>query len=172
MPGSMGTSHTKFVGFIKTITNNWHLTIHELMDGLDRYDVSVEEFFELERNTGYKFSSFLNNLNIIQQEVFPNNKVDLAPFIAKVSHVFLPPNVYTLEEYGLPRMISKKIHNSRSIDLEDEAVSIHEILGQFTDIGLEILISKTNDLDDFDKYILKHFYDGILVREIKGSEWG
>lgn len=160
MPGSVGTTYTKFVNFIVIISNNWHKTMPELLDDLSGIDIGVEEFFELERTVSFKFSSFLNILNSIQKEVFNIKKMDISSFIAKISHVFLPPNVYTLEEYGLPRMISKKIHESGVINLE-EKLEIHVILNKFSSIGEATLINKTKCIDPFDKYIIRHFYDGL-----------
>lgn len=57
--------------------------------------------------------------------------VDITPFITKVLNLFLPPLVSQLEEYGLPRMLSRKLHNSRVIDLERVDISINDVLEEF-----------------------------------------
>lgn len=57
--------------------------------------------------------------------------VDITPFITKVLNLFLPPLVFQLEEYGLPRMLSRKLHNSRVIDLERVDISINDVLEEF-----------------------------------------
>ena len=54
--------------------------------------------------------------------------VDITPFITKVLNLFLPPLVFQLEEYGLPR---RKLHNSRVIDLERVDISINDVLEEF-----------------------------------------
>ena len=89
--------------------------------------------------------------------------MDISPFIAKISHAFLPSLVYQLEEYGLPRMISKKVHDSGLINFLDPELTIHEAIDLFNNIGKSRLINETKRLDDFDIYILKYFYDGITL---------
>lgn len=161
IPGYIGAKYGKFVSFLKVISNNWTSDFHELLSELSDSDIGIDEFFDLERKASFKFSSLLNEVNLIQRELFPHNKTDISPFIYKVSHAFLPQNVYVLEEYGLPRMISKKIHTAGIIDLENPEISIHDILELMNNIGFEVLAYCSEDIDYFDRYILKHFFDGI-----------
>lgn len=65
-------------------------------------------FFQLERNSTFKLSALLGDINILQKIIFKHKKIDISSFISKLSHAFLPSVVYQLEEYGLPRMLSKK----------------------------------------------------------------
>lgn len=58
-------------------------------------------------------------------------------------------------------MISKNIHESGLINLEDDETSIHEVLDFFNELGYDQIIQRAKGLDYFDKYILKHFYEGI-----------
>lgn len=90
-------------------------------------------------------------------------KVDVSSFILKVSNAFLPKLVYELEEYGMPRMLSKKIHQSRLVNMEDESMSIHNIIDKFNSIGIENLKHEVYNLHPFDLYILDYFYDGISI---------
>lgn len=69
--------------------------------------------------------------------------------------------MYQLEEYGMPRMISRKIQDSGLINLEDDSVEISDIITQFNCIGKDKLISNLNNLLPFDKFIINYFYDGI-----------
>jgi hypothetical protein len=62
--------------------------------------------------------------------------------------------VYQLEEYGLPRMISRKIHDAGVINFEDEDLTLHDALDKFREIGKDNLCKRVNELDDFDKYII------------------
>ncbi|WP_305812314.1 DEAD/DEAH box helicase [Photobacterium leiognathi] len=48
-PGQWGIQYGNFVGFIKVLSKNWKLTIPELLDELDCYDIDVDKFFELEK---------------------------------------------------------------------------------------------------------------------------
>ena len=72
--------------------------------------------------------------------------------------------VYELEEYGLPRMISRKIQNKGIINLEQEEKSVNEILGDFKEIGCERLAAAL-ELSKFETYILTYFYQGITAME-------
>ncbi|WP_217533027.1 DEAD/DEAH box helicase [Vibrio metschnikovii] len=165
IPGYIGAPYRKFVEFIKVMSNNWHMDFHQLLNQLDQHNIGIDEFFDLERKASFKFSSLLNEVNLIQQELYPERAIDISSFTSKVAHAFLPPNVYILEEYGLPRMISKKINQSSVIDLESEEITIHEVLDSFNKIGIEKIIKDSPDLDFFDKYILNHFFDGIKKSE-------
>jgi len=165
IPGYIGAPYRKFVEFIKVISNNWHMDFHQLLNQLDQHNIGIDEFFDLERKASFKFSSLLNEVNLIQQELYPERAIDISSFASKVSHAFLPPNVYILEEYGLPRMISKKINQSSVIDLESEEITIHEVLDGFNKIGIDEIIENCSDLDFFDKYILNHFFEGIQKSE-------
>jgi len=161
IPGYIGVPYRKFVEFIKVISQNWDMSFHQLLNQLDQHNIGIDDFFDLERKATFKFSSLLNEINVIQQELYPERSIDISSFASRVSHAFLPANVYILEEYGLPRMISKKIHESGLINLEDDETSIHEVLDLFNELGYDQIIQRAKNLDYFDKYILKHFYEGI-----------
>lgn len=159
-PGGWGIEYWKFVEFIKVISNNWNKSIPELLEELEQYDIGIDEFFKLERNITFKLSATFNDINILQKKML-EKPTDISPFISKLSHAFLPPLVYQLEEYGLPRMITKKIHQANIINFEHPEIELHIVLNIFKTIPLDILITLVPDLDVFDKYILSYFYDGI-----------
>ncbi len=159
-PGGWGIEYWKFVEFIKVISNNWDKSIPELLEELEQYDIGIDDFFKLERNITFKLSATFNDINILQKKML-EKPTDISPFISKLSHAFLPPLVYQLEEYGLPRMITKKIHQAKIINFEHPEVELHIVLNIFKTIPLDILIGLVPDLDTFDKYILSYFYDGI-----------
>ncbi len=163
-PGGWDAPYRTFVEFIKILSKNWQSMIPQLLLELDEYDVSVDMFFKLERNVSYKFASLLNDVNVLQKAILKNDSVDISSFIVKLSHAFLPSVVYQLEEYGLPRMISKKIHNSGIIDFENTELTIHLAIEAFNNIGKEEVLLKTMGLHRFDKYILDYFYDGIKIK--------
>lgn len=162
-PGNWESSYKTFVEFIKIIAYNWTKSIPELLKELEDYDVGIDDFFKLERNVTFKFSALLNDLNILQKKILKNKNYDITRFITLCSQAFLPRVVFQLEEYGLPRMISKKIHESKIINFYNNELTIHSVVEQFNEIGKEMIIEKTNDLDDFDKYILDYFFDGIKI---------
>lgn len=82
-------------------------------------------------------------------------------FLAKAANAFLPKLVYQLEEYGLPRTLSRKIQNSGLIDLENDEMEVSDIIEEFKKIGYDKLTESIQDIHQFEKFILKYFYSGI-----------
>lgn len=162
-PGNWDTGYKTFVEFIKIIAYNWRKSIPELLKELEDYDVGIDDFFKLERNVTYKFSALLQDLNSLQKRILKNKSYDITRFMTLCSQAFLPKVVFQLEEYGLPRMISKKLHESEVINFFDSELTIHSAIAQLNEIGKETSIERTKDLDNFDKYILDYFFDGIKI---------
>lgn len=109
----------------------------------------------LEKDLTYSVASLLQNCNAINMALH-GNAADLRPFINRLKGAFLPSRVYDLEEYGLPRMISRKIHSSGLLDLERD-VSLAVMLDELRKLGRESVIHKVPGLSGFDEYILDHF---------------
>lgn len=156
----IGDSHTIVVNFIKLLSKNWEYSLPQLLSKMEKSEIKIEDFFNLERNVTYKLSSVLHDINILQKNILKKNN-DISPFVTKLSNAFLPPLVYQLEEYGLPRMISKKIHEAKIIDLLDPAIKIQKCLLIFKFILDENIFDKIQSFDNFDKYIIRYFYQGI-----------
>ena len=135
----------------------------ELIERASAENINIDKFFELERNVAFKLSALLQDVNVMQKSILRHLNVDLTPMIKKLTYAFLPPVVYQLEEYGLPRMISRKIHDAGVINFEDEDLTLHDTLDKFREIGNNNLCKQVNELDDFDKYIIEYFYDGISL---------
>src|SRR5690606_33019988 len=134
-PANWETNHTTFVEFIKVLSNNWFKSIPELLKMLEPYNVGIDDFFKLERNVSFKFASLIKDVNTLQKEILKDKKYDISPFVAYVSHAFLPSVVFQLEEYGLPRMISKKIQESKLINFYDSNLTIHKTIEIFNELG-------------------------------------
>jgi hypothetical protein len=158
-PGNWDTTYSKFVAFVKILSKSWESTIPELLDELDEFEIGIDLFFTLERTATYKFAALMNDVNEIQK-VLLKKGYDISPFVSKLSHAFLPSIVYQLEEYGLPRMISRKLHQARAINVLDEQLTIHSAIELFQRIGKSQIL-ETRGMDAFDKYIISHFFDGI-----------
>ena len=161
--GPYGIQHKKFVEFVKVLVENWGRTIPELLDELDEFDIDIEQFFKLERIAAFNLSSLISDINILQREIL-NNGTDVSPFVSRVSHAFLPSVVYQLEEYGLPRMISRKLHQNGIIDFLNDGLNIHNTIEIFHQIGKEN-IKAFDFINTFDKYIVEYFYDGITINQ-------
>ena len=87
----------------------------------------------------------------------------MSSFVNNLQNVFLPPHVYTLEEFGLPRMLSKIIDESGIIKFNfDEKDGINKTLNQFIEKKDDII--KLFDVNSFDYYFLQYFYDGIDIK--------
>ena len=160
-PGSIGIQYSKYVKFVQILSLNWSMEIPELLDALNRYDISLDNLFELERNTTFKMATLLGDVGAIYNKMYPAQSVDLSPAVSRFSNAFLPTVVYQLEEYGLPRMISRKIQNAGILDLENPEDDIHDVIERFQVIGIDQLCNEVKGLDEFDQYVLKYFFDGI-----------
>ena len=161
IPGGWETSYTKLVAFIKILSKNWTHTIPQLLKQLDEHDIDIDAFFKLERVVSFKFSALLADVNELQKVILKKG-FDVAPFVSKLSHAFLPSAVYQLEEYGLPRMVTKKIHQHGAIDFEDETLTLHKAIDKFKIVGRDAMLLESY-FDEFDRYILEYFYSGITI---------
>ena len=61
-------------------------------------------------------------------------------------------------------MISKQINNAKLIDLENNEQEINDVIQTFLELGIE-QIKTIHTLDEFDKYIIQYFYDGIKINK-------
>lgn len=159
--GHMEVMDWQFIRFVKILSKNWELTIPDLLAEMkeQRVGIDINTFFEYERKVAFDLSSLLGKVNTLLGYVRKDAK-DISPFIVRVSHAFLPKLVYELEEYGLPRMISRKIHRAGLIDLEQTDKSVNDILKEFHDVGFD-KIREHASLSHFESYVLGYFYSGI-----------
>lgn len=164
IPGGWDAGYTDIVNFTKAISNGWKLSFPELVENLNDQDISIDDFFGLERSVSYKLSALLNDVNTILKRTLKDATVDISPFIFKISHAFLPSAVYQLEEYGLPRMISRKLQDAQVMDFEQKGADLHGIIKSFLNISLQDIVFKAPTLDKFDIFILSYFYDGIALK--------
>lgn len=151
--------YKKFVEFVKALTKNWEITIPELLKELEALEIDLNSFFELEKKVTFNLSALISDVNQLQK-ILLNTGTDISPFVSKTAHAFLPTPVFQLEEYGLPRMISKKIHQAKLIDFEDKELDIHSAIRKLLTIGHE-KICQLDTMSYFDNYIVSHFFDGI-----------
>lgn len=156
--------YVKFTEFVKVLSTNWKTSLPNLLKKLEESEISINDFFNLEKKVSYGFSSVLNDFNVLQKEILKDKNYDISSFISKVSNAFLPPIVFQLEEYGLPRMISKKIHYCKVINFENPDLTLHNAIDILKKIGKKELIRQIDlYLQDFDYFIIDYFYDGITV---------
>lgn len=153
----------KFVICIITLTKNWTFSTKEIIADLNSLGIDVSTFFKLERLITFNLASLLSDFNILQKAILPQT-VDIAPFISRVSSAFLPPVVYQLEEFGLPRSIARKIHEKQLLNFEQEGLKLKDCISQFQNYGLDYFTTK-DYFSSFEIYILEHFFDGITTSE-------
>lgn len=138
----------------------WNMSIPDIHEKVSRYNIGYEDMFAFERAISFKLSSTLALINYIKKIVYPDTP-DISKFIHKASNAFLPKLVFQLEEYGLPRMVSKKIQSSGIINLEDENKEINVVIEEFNKNGVERVLSSISNLHPFEEYIIRYFYEGI-----------
>ncbi|WLF96468.1 hypothetical protein Q5698_12655 [Brucella intermedia] len=154
---------TDIVIATKAMSENWRWHLSRILDQLDDYGIGIDQFFKLERTITYKLSALISDANELYKIII-NPEVDVSRFVGSLSRAFLPGPVYSLEEYGLPRMISKKIQRSKLIDFTKENFGLNDAIEKFQEIGLERML-KIESLTVFDRYVMKFFYDGITPVE-------
>lgn len=167
-PGIWDSQFNKVVASVKVLSRNWDCDLPTLLSSLRGDGVDIEDFFKLERTITFKLSALLSDANVLHKMIV-NPSVDVSAFIGRMSRAFLPSAVYHLEEYGLPRMVSKKIHASGLIDFLDPNLDLMAALERFNRLGLESVLS-VKSLGPFDRYIVKFFFDGITPDEPLGIE--
>ncbi len=149
----------RIAAFVKALSHNWDKSIAEILESVSEYDFGIDDFFEWEKKITYNFVQFFSLFNGLQKNILKQGH-DISPFIQRMKSAFLPPVVLQLEEFGLPRMISKKIHNAGVINFEDDSLTTKSAIKKFDEIGKN-QICQIKSLDSFDKYIVDFFYDGI-----------
>ncbi|KGO99428.1 DEAD/DEAH box helicase [Novilysobacter defluvii] len=157
-PGAWDTTYTKFVAFTQVIAKNWVSTIPELLEELAGLDIDLDLFFKLERNVSYKLAALVGDVNTLQQAVNPGRHVDVSAFVVRAAHAFLPPTVFELEEYGLPRMISRKLQDAGVVDFEAADCRLSSAIQEIVD--QRSLVREI--LEGFECYIFDYFLSGVM----------
>lgn len=165
VPAGWDAKHKTFVEFVKILRYNWYSSIPELLSELDKIEIGIDDFFKLERKVTFKLASLVSDINILQKEILRDKNYDISRFISWCSHAFLPSTVYLLEEFGLPRMISKKIQNSNIYSFtNNKDLTIHQVIEDFNHLGRDRILG-IETLMEFDKYIINYFFEGITVNK-------
>ncbi|MDB5593829.1 MAG: uncharacterized protein JWM36_790 [Hyphomicrobiales bacterium] len=167
-PSGWDTRYTNVVTVAKAIANNWHQDVIQIISSLRQDGIGIEEFFKLERTITFKLSALLSDTNELHK-IIVNPSVDISGFIGRMGRAFLPSAVYNLEEYGLPRMISKKIHEAGLIDFEGPDMDLHKTLDRLMSLGIDAVLA-TKSLGPFDRFVVRFFFDGITPDEPEALE--
>jgi hypothetical protein len=162
-PAGWETAWTNVITVAKAIAYNWEHDLSQVISSLKKNGIEIEEFFKLERTVTFKLSALLSDTNELHK-IIVNSSVDISGFVGRMSRAFLPTSVYHLEEYGLPRMISKKIHAAGLIDFEDPDMDLLMTLERFKSLGRDAILA-IRSLGPFDRYVVQFFYDGITPGE-------
>lgn len=169
LKGGVGCDYSDFIRYLKAITNNWTLTIPDILSGLRSSGITIEKYFELEKQITFAFPAFLSDVVSIYN-IFADEKIEISTFIAKCNSAFLPKLVYEIEEYGLPRMLSRKFQDANLVNFEDNNLTIHDIIKHLLDISRHGVYKQIPNLTSFEKYIIAVFYEGICPAKIDGFE--
>ncbi|MDQ1159336.1 hypothetical protein QE385_003663 [Sphingomonas sp. SORGH_AS 950] len=158
-PSGWDAPHSRVVAVVKALAANWTTDMPTMLRRLSVEGIDIEAFFQLERTVTFKLSALLSDVNELHKMIV-NPSVDISGFLGKVSHAFLPPAVHNLEEYGLPRMISRKLHKARFVSFSQPDLDLRGALDLFRSKGLDAAL-KVEGLTAFDRFVLKFFYHGI-----------
>ncbi len=163
-PAGWNYRQATVVEFIKILSGNWVYTIPELLSQLEHLGVGIDDFFKLERLVTFRLPTILGDLSTIQRKILGYDAADISPFISKISHAFLPKVVHQLEEYGLPRCLTRRIQASGLIDFENQDLDIYEAIRILKENRLTIIDSPVYEYDMFDQYLFEYFLDGVDTR--------
>jgi DEAD/DEAH box helicase len=158
-PGGWDATWTNVVTVAKAMARNWDHDLAYIISSLAEKNIDIEDFFKLERTVTFKLSALLRDTNELHKLIV-NPSIDISSFVGRMSRAFLPSAVYHLEEYGLPRMISKKIHNEGLINFEDPEMDLLHAIERFGYLGRDA-VQATKSLGRFDRYVVHFFFDGI-----------
>ncbi|WP_296074031.1 DEAD/DEAH box helicase [uncultured Agrobacterium sp.] len=158
-PSGWDAPHGRVVAVVKALAANWTTDMPTMLRRLSVEGIDIDGFFQLERTVTFKLSALLSDVNELHKMIV-NPSVDISGFLGKVSHAFLPPAVHNLEEYGLPRMISRKLHKARFVSFSQPDLDLRGALDFFRSKGLDAAL-KVEGLTAFDRFVLKFFYHGI-----------
>ena len=162
----MSSKHHIDFNHLEIIMKSWNKTIPELIKEL-KID-NILKYFELENKVTYNLSAYFSDINELQKIIFSEQNIDISDFVNRLSSLFMPAKVLQLEEYGLPRMISKKISNLKLLPIDNNEITITELLDYFRCIGKEKLTNKLIEaelLEPFDQNFIDYFYDGIMIMQ-------
>ncbi|MCC4610960.1 hypothetical protein LL963_02425 [Xanthomonas campestris pv. esculenti] len=151
------------VAFVKVASSGWSRTIPQQLRLLHKDGIDISDYFRLERAMSFRLSSLLGDMNAIHARLNPHRGFDISKFVFRMSHAFLPPVVYQLEELGLPRMISRKIHDAKFIDLTSEDVTLSTAVNSIKRDALEI--ERAVLLGVFERYVFEYFIEGVSSSE-------
>ncbi|EIE5106477.1 DEAD/DEAH box helicase, partial [Campylobacter jejuni] len=112
------------VELVKKISRNWIKPLPELIKDMQ---IDLDDFFKFENHVAFKVASLFSDINILQKILYPEKWIDISSFVTKLSNAFLPSVVYTLEEFGLPRIISKKLHECKFINFENKELTLEQV---------------------------------------------
>lgn len=153
-------SYSAYVNFVISAASGWDVPIRKII-ATSSYSTDVNQYFDAERHMTFNFSSKVLDLNMIIQALGYGDVVNLMPLAERLSYAFLPPVVYQLEEYGLPRTLARQIQRAELFDFMREGVSVMDALGFFLSSSPEGILSSLPDKMEFDGYVLKWFYEGL-----------
>ncbi len=162
-PAGWDAPWKQFVRFVQAAVYSWQKTIPELLEDLDEVDVGVSEFFKLERTMTFKLATLLSDVGTLYNLAHSGDPINVDVAVARIAHGFLPTVVFQLEEYGLPRMLARKIHDSGILNFEEPALDLDSTLKRLIDIGFDSITQRIFKIEPFERYLLRHFYEGIGV---------
>lgn len=145
---------------LQALSYNWNLRVPDIIQKMPKDKRSVESYFDYERQITYKIPQTLGLMISVFNGYYRKN-IDISVCLSRISNAFLPKLVYQLEEYGLPRSLSKKIVNAGLIELDNPDMNLVDAIGRFKEIGKDKLSESIPGKHAFEDYILEHFYSGI-----------
>lgn len=154
-----GAEYKTVVKFVQVLSGNWHRTIPDMLAELAPDGVGLDLFFKLERTVTFRLSSLIGDVNSIHGKVYPDRGFDISPFVHKLSNAFLPSVVSELEEYGLPRMLARRLQLSSIVNFEADDTTLDSIIAELK--AFSRFAPRFFRQRPFEEYIFQHFIEGV-----------
>ncbi|WP_445407177.1 DEAD/DEAH box helicase [Acinetobacter seifertii] len=128
------------------------------LENLEKYSVddAIQAIFSFKKNlVGYNLPMLIYALNDVQEYVFNLygfSKGDYRNFAINLENFYFPSTLNSLEEFGIPTQIAKKIFEKCSIDKPDEIDFVLDFI-KLSDP------ENFNYLNDFESYLLNRVFN-------------
>ena len=81
--GAWGEQHRKFIAFVKILSDNWTMTIPQLLEDMREHGINIYDFFKLERTVTFQLSAMISDINILYKAIV-SDTVDVSYPLSEV----------------------------------------------------------------------------------------
>lgn len=157
-----GAKYSDIYDGIVLASKNWTHSLPQLirMARVNRPMWTADDYFKIERIYTYHMPNVVSAAVAVYNRIV-GTSLDLSACIANVSNAFMPKLVMQLEEYSLPRMLSRKLQDIGIINLEDSDLTIDDAIAILLEKRSTLTATYNDAFSVFEKDILEYFFEGV-----------